>query len=322
MSDHLDHDLLGDFGSFPVYRDNVPKGPHLEETVLHMVGTGPKCDIPKITTEMLCPDCGTHVLTSSSSCGRVECPSCWGTWARRATGRAAARIWAYFSSGESQHHPRHITFELESVAFKDAQKKAEDFGFYGGMIIIHPWRIHPDFKQKSEYLAEIHNMNRYDALRKAGYGMEALVWSPHAHAICYGKGTLQEKDQDEYTYRVLRKLNSHDAVKRVCYYLFSHTFVPQKKNSRVVRYFGSCSPQKFAPTWTGTKSDLLRCPKCSAVVVYPGETFGKSVSDFDSGGWHVVVKIPKDPAKKKPKLTPGVRGNLPNSVIPWAYSLA
>ena len=316
-----DLDLPGDFASFPVYRDNVPKGPNPVEPVLRMVGTGPKCDIPKIKTEMLCPSCGTHVWTSSSSCGRVECPDCWGTWARRATGRASARAWAYFSTGESQHHPRHITFEVEDLSFGDAAKKAESFGFYGGILILHPWRIHPDFKNLAAELAEKHGMNRYDALRKCNIGMEALIWSPHAHVIAYGKGTKILKDQDEYSYKMLRKLNSHDAVKRVCYYLFSHTFVPQKKNGRVVRYFGTCSPQKFAPEWTGTKRDFLRCPKCSTPVCYEGERFGKDVVDFDSGGWHVVVKIPKAPGEKKLKLTPGVRGNLPNSQIPWAYSV-
>ena len=284
-----------------MYRDNVPKGPDPVEPVLTMVGCGKKCDIPKIKTPMWCPDCGTLVTTSSSSCGRVECPDCWGTWARRATGRAAARVWAYFSAGESQHHPRHITFEVEDLTFSAAAKKAESFGFYGGLIIIHPWRIHPDFKNLAAELADNLKMNRYDALRKRGIGMEAMVWSPHAHVIAYGKGTKILKDQDEYSYKVLRKLNSHDAVKRVCYYLFSHTFVPQKKNSRVVRYFGACSPQKFAPTWTGTKSDMLRCPKCSAPVFYEGEKFGKSVSDFDSGGWHVVIK---DPGGRKEKPAP------------------
>jgi len=319
---YQDHDLLRDFQQFPVYPDNVPKGQNPVEPVLRMVGMGDRCDIPKIKTEMVCPSCRTHVWTSSSSCGRVECPDCWGTWARRATGRAAARVWAYFSTGESQHHPRHITFEVADLSFGDAAKKAESFGFYGGLLIIHPWRIHPDFKNLADELAEKYNVNRYDALRKSNIGQEALVYSPHAHVIAYGKGTKILKEQDEFSYRILRKLNSHDAVKRVCYYLFSHTFVPQKKNSRVVRYFGTCSPQKFAPTWTGTKSDLLRCPQCSDIVVYPGERYGKPVSDFASGGWHVVVKIPKEPGKRKSSLKAlldSLPGALPQNVA-WAYA--
>ena len=318
----IDHDLLGDFGSFPVYRDNVPKGHHPEEPIFRMVGTGQKCDIPKIRHEQVCPDCKTSVWASRSTCGRVECPDCWGTWARRATGRAAARVWAYFSAGESQHHPRHITIDLKAIGFKAATKKAESFGFYGGLIIIHPWRIHPDFKALAEELAETLGMNRYDALRKRGLGMEAFIFSPHAHLIAYGKGTKVLAEQDEFSYKVLRKLNSLDAVKRVCYYLFSHTFAPATAGTRVVRYFGTCSSQKFMPAWTGTKSDFLRCPKCSCPMVYPGEKFGDSVSDFDSGGWHVVVKIPKAPgAGKKAKVPPAVESvTLSESLFPWAYS--
>jgi len=319
---YKDHDLLADFGSFPVYHDNVPKGQTPESPVLRMIGTGQKCDIPKIKTEMVCPSCQTHVWTSSSTCGRVECPDCWGTWAKRATGRAAGRVWAYFTTGESQHHPRHITFEVDDLNFKSAVKKAESFGFYGGLIIIHPWRIHSDYKHLAGLLAEKTGMNRYDALRKRGMKMEPFVYSPHAHVIAYGKGTKILKDQDEYSYKILGKLNSHDAVKRVCYYLFSHTFVPPKKGSRVVRYFGTVSPQKFKPEWTGTQSDWLRCPKCSTPVTYPGTPYVKSISDFASGGWHVVVKIPKVAGQVRAKKARLVNSGttLQNSEIPWTYA--
>jgi len=57
-------------------------------------------------------------------------------------------------------------------------------------------------------------------------------------------------------------------------------------------------------------------------VVFEGFNFGKTVSDFDSGGWHVVVQIPKVPGEKKPKVSKLLLllATLPNANHPWAYS--
>ena len=288
----VDHDLCEDFAENPLYLDIVPKPQHPEESKFRMVGTGPACGTAGDRIPMVCPECGTEVQTSSNSCGHVECPSCWSTWARRAAERTAARTWGYFETGEAKHHPRHITFDVDTVDFKAAKKKALALGFTGGLLVIHPWRISKEYAAIAAEEAERTHSNRYDALRSTPEGMAALVWSPHVHILAYGKGIPIEKCSGEYQYRMIRKLNSLDAIEGVAYYLFSHTFIPENPNQRVYRYFGVCLPQKLAPSWTGKIGDLLRCPQCDSPVVFPGSNTCKEVSHYVAEGWHVVKKIP------------------------------
>jgi Zn-finger nucleic acid-binding protein len=288
----VDHDLRDFESQNPMYLDTVPNAKHPEEPVFSMVGTGPLCENPGLPVTMVCQKCKCEIETRSSSCGRVECPQCWGTWARRAAERAAARTWGAFEAGVSQHHPRHITFDIDTVDWKQAKQKALDFGFTGGLLVIHPWRIKPSYQAELAELAEKLNVNRYEAWRRSGLGMDALLWSPHVHAVCYGKGIPIKQGTHDYEYKMIRKLNSLDAVQGVAFYVLSHTFTPLTPNHRAYRYFGICSPQKLKPDWVGQVSDLLRCPNCGFPMVFEGSNECKEVSTYTTRGWHEVIKIP------------------------------
>jgi hypothetical protein len=202
------------------------------------------------------------------------------------------------------------------VDWKEAKKKALSLGFTGGVLVIHPWRIRPEYQERLAALAEKLDVNRYDAWRKSGFGYDALKFSPHVHAICYGKGIDIIPGSHEYEYRMIRKLNSLEAVQKVVFYLLSHTFTPLTPNGRAYRYFGICSPQKLKPEWVGKKSDLMRCPECGAALVYPGTNECKEVSKYVAEGWHVVIQIPgakiRGSRVKKPQLPP-----MPEPFYAW-----
>ena len=295
----IDHDLYSDFEGSRVYPDTVPKPQHPEEPVLMMVGMGPPCDLNSIPVPMICPSCKTEMEVGGTTCGHVECPKCWGTWARRGAERVAARVWGYQEAANVHHKPRHATFDLDSVDWKEAKKKAEALGFTGGVIIIHPWRLKDEFRGQMEIMAERTGKSRYEIVRESALGMDAMRYSPHAHVLCYGKGVQIEKGSSEYQYRMIRRLNSLDGLQGAVYYLLSHTFIPESPGQRTYRYFGVCLPQRLKPTWEGNASDVLRCPHCGKEMVYPGTNICKEIKKYYAMLWKIIIPI------KRPRVAAG-----------------
>jgi len=292
----IDRDLYGDFEVSRMYPDTVPKPTHPGETDLVMVGMGAACEIDTVPIPVVCPSCKTELEMGGTTCGRVECPKCWGTWARRGAERVAARVWGYQEAANVHHKPRHATFDLDAVDWKEAKKKAQDLGFTGGVIVIHPWRLKDEFRGMMEIMAERTGKSRYDIVRESEFGMDALKYSPHAHVLCYGKGVDVKKDSDEYVYRMIRRLNSQDGLQGAVYYLLSHTFIPDGPGKRTYRYFGTCLPQRLKPTWEGHTTDFLKCPNCGKEMVYPGTTQCYSISKYYAMLWKIVIPI------KRPRL--------------------
>jgi Zn-finger nucleic acid-binding protein len=299
----IDRDLYNDFEQSRVYPDTVPEPTHPEEPVLMMVGMGAPCDLNPVPVPMVCPKCKNEMEVSGTTCGHVECPKCWGTWARRGAERVAARVWGYQEAAKTHHKPRHATFDLDSVDWKEAKKKCAALGFTGGVMIIHPWRIKDEFRGQMEIMAERTGKSRYEIVRESAIGMDAMRYSPHAHVICYGKGVQVEKGSDEYKYRMIRRLNSLDGVQGAVYYLLSHTFIPEGKGRTTYRYFGTCLPQRLKPTFEGKASDALRCPNCQTEMVYPGTNICKEISKYYAMLWKIVV-----PKKRLRPATPALAG--------------
>jgi Zn-finger nucleic acid-binding protein len=285
----IDHDLYADFESSRVYPDNVPKPINPGEPDFRMVGTGPACGKSGVQVPLDCPVCHTSVMVGSSTCGKVECPTCWGTWARRGAARIGSRVWGFRQASKTHHKPRHATFDLDTADWKEAKKKAEFLGFTGGVIVIHPWRIKEEYRAMMEITAERTGKSRYDVVRDSALGMDAMTYSPHAHVLCYGKGVLVEKDSDQYLYRMIRRLNTLDALQGAVYYLLSHTFIPETPGQRTYRYFGSCLPQRLKPDWAGKIMDAIRCPDCGAFMVFPGSMICKEMSVYIATGWRIII---------------------------------
>jgi len=298
----IDHDLYSDFERSGMYPDTVPKPHHPEEPVFRMVGMGTACEKTGAHIPMVCPACKNEVEIGYSTCGRVECPSCWGTWARRGAERVAARVWGYREASKTHHKPRHATFDLDTVDWKSAKLKAEALGFTGGAIFIHPWRIKPEYRAMMEIMAERTQRSRYDIVRESTFGADALEFSPHAHVLCYGKGVDVKKGSDEYEYRMIRRLNSLDGLGGAVYYLLSHTFIPDKPGQRVYRYFGTCLPQRLKPRWTGKTTDVLCCANCGEPMVYPGTNYQKEISRYVAEGWVIVIPAARGRDARSPHL--------------------
>lgn len=296
----MHRDLYSDFERNAMYPDTVPEPMNPVEPEFRMVGMGAPCDLPQVKIPMVCSKCNSKMEVGGTSCGHVECPSCWGTWARRGAERISARIWGFREASRTHHKPRHATFDLQSVDWKEAKTKAEALGFTGGVIVIHPWRIKAEFRNMFEIMAERIGISRYEVVRQSEYGMAAMQYSPHAHVICYGKGVDVAAGSSEYQYRMIRRLNSPEGLQGAVYYLLSHTFIPSGPGKMSFRYFGSCLPQRLKPDWKGKHAGVLTCPDCGAEMVYPDTNICKEISVYFAEGWRIIIPKP--------------RGTLPNLV--------
>lgn len=323
MVDHdMDHDYAAEEWDPAMYREAVPEAQHLDKKISlgapgntailsGMVGMGNACEQVGWLRVSACRDCGHEVRFSQSSCGRIECPRCHKTWARRCSERVGARVMGAMFAGVVKHHPRHVTFELDSLDWKEAKRKAAAIGMTGGVLVLHPWRIKKSFLAMMEIMAERCSINRYDVVRESAFGMDALEYSPHCHAVGYGRLVDIEKGSGDYLYRMIRKLNTQESVERSMGYLLGHTMIPATEKGSAVRYFGICSPQKLAPSWTGTCQAALTCPCCGGPV---GQWVTKTtfevteITRFIALGWHVITKSDRGAL---PPITPLSAGRQP-----------
>ena len=268
-----------------------------------MVGMGSECELKTAwTVRAICPECGTHVELQRNTCGKIECPRCYRTWARRAAQRSAARVFGFFDAKGTHFKPRHIVFEVESLDWKAASARCLALGFSGGVLILHPFRIRERFRTMFEVMSARTGINRYDLVRQSDIGAEALEYAPHAHFVGYGKGVEVQKGGGEFKYRMLRKLPSLGAVERVMHYLLGHSLHPgYHKTGRArdaVKYFGVCATRNLAPSYQGTVHVPLECDECGARML-DADALERGLKEmievrkYFSSGWHVVHPKPK-----------------------------
>lgn len=267
-----------------------------------MVGTGTMCENSGIVLRGVCSSCGHTVVLDKGNCGRIECPHCSRTWARRASERSAARVIGYRQATGTIHKPRHVTIELSSLDWDDAKKRFAAIGATGGVIVLHPWRIKEEFKDQINAEAERLQINRYEVIKKKPNPLSYLEYSPHAHGIVYGRLVDVEKNSNTFVYKNIRRINGIGACEQLMYYLFSHTFIPKTPRSSALRYFGVCSPQKLKPSWTGNESVEVACPICGKPIVYENSNELILVKHYITLGWFVVH--PKKKKKRKPDKDP------------------
>jgi hypothetical protein len=276
--------------------------------IKEMVGSGDECEPDGWVIAARCPSCGHSLKLVKHGCGLISCPACARKWARRAAERAGARLFGAFNAKVSRWKPRHITFEIETLDWDAAKKKAASLGCTGGILVLHPWRLKAEFKQMFEIMAERTGRNRYDLAKESAFGMDAFEWSPHVHALAFGKFADVRKGSKIFEYRNIRRLNSQHAAEGSLLYLFGHTFIPPTKNGKCYRYFGICSPQKLKPSWTGTCHDWLRCPCCETPMQYEGGIDCIQVVRYIALGWHQITGLHAKLKGAPPPRAPRVAG--------------
>lgn len=291
-----------------------------------MVGSGPECDPgPWLPRKAACPKCGHSVTLYHSGCGHVLCPRCSKRWARRGGERAGARVYGAFLAYVSKFKPRHITFELDwkegtPLSWDAVKAHAEKvIGCTGGLLVVHPWRIRPHIEREWENLRDQKqtDLNRYDWVKRH-YGMGGFDWSPHVHALAYGKFAEVRSGSEIFLYRNIRKLQSLRMTEGVTTYLLSHTFAPTGKES-VYRYFGICSTQRLKPEFTTCISEPMICEHCGSKMVEEGTNNLYLKHHYLALGWHSITPSRSRGARgAPPPHAPRVETKRPDPFKKWA----
>lgn len=254
---------------------------------------GSECEVHESwVVKGVCPECGNHVTIYKKTCGRIECPRCFRTWARRASRRIAARVRGYFLAGGTRYPPRHVVLEGEGTDRQAYIRRLRALGFTGGAIVLHPYRIRKEYQRMFELMAAKTGRNRYDILRESAIGSDALEYAPHAHCIVYGKGNRVPRGSSKFKYRVLRVLPDLDSLERLAFYVLGHVGVPEG-NSTAYGYWGCCSTRRLKPSYEGLCQDDLRCDKCGAVMLDEdalerGFRFTIQIRKYIALGWHTI----------------------------------
>jgi hypothetical protein len=208
----------------------------------------------------------------------------------------AARTWGYKETGATIHSPRHVTYELTNLTVKEAQRKAVSLGLTGGAFVIHPWRIKKEYLAEAEEYANRTGKNRYDWVRCQPDPMAVSDYSPHCHVLGYGRLKEIKAGSKTYEYKVIRPLNSLEAVEGVAFYLLSHTAMPAKPGGDCYHYFGVCSKHRLKPSYIGEDPRPVFCPKCGAALVDKATGEPVWTHHYVAEGW-VVTELVKPPPR-------------------------
>ena len=296
----------GEHGHVSCYGANYHTSPSLPlypKWMLPFPGVGEKRDDCKtgFAKKMVCEKDQEHpaVQIGLRTCGRQECPACWGTWALRGADRAGSRLEGFAKAIRTRYRPRHIILSMSDgdAAYyldryeddgdrlykalkKEFLGRAERVGIKGGAMVIHLYRV-DHIAQNGDSAT---NLKTWENVRKTGRWRDIVRYSPHAHIIGYGY--LHKPEKGEFTYKNKGILKTRDDIERVAYYALSHAALPSKGHA--ITYFGACGYNKLRVTLHFSASVPLKCPVCGACMVYEGTNFVHLVktdqSDFNYVG--------------------------------------
>jgi hypothetical protein len=185
-----------------------------------------------------------------------------------------------------------------------AKRKALSLGLIGGAFVIHPWRIKKECQAEAEEYARATGENRYAWVRAQPDPMSVLDYSPHCHVLGYGRLKEIKAGSKTYEYKVIRPLNSIEAVEGVAFYLLSHTAMPATPKAHCYHYFAVCSPKVLIPTYTGEDPRPVFCPKCGAALVDKATGEPVWTHHYVAEGWYIVK--PVIPPPRVLKVSPGM----------------
>ena len=257
-----------------------------------LTAAGKECENEFWSIVGICDSCGNEIEIKHNSCGRLECPACYQVVANRMAIRTAARVFGYYRTGATRWKPRHVTVELDGKSvdeldFSKAVNRFKKLGFTGGAVAIHPYRVNKIYLKDIERIANEEGIDKYSVARM--YSSDALVFSPHAHMIGYGKGVAIMKGTHKFEYRVIEVKNRQSDVEDTFRYIFGHCLTPRKPRENVVRYFGVCHPSKLSSSESGVRWKAAEC-HCGGEYINTDTHKPILVAEYFSEGWFVKGK--------------------------------
>jgi len=208
---------------------------------------GPKCDhkpLAKFSAD------GHSAYFKLLKCKRIECPSCWLDWARRAVFDLTLRLEAYARANDTRPIAAIMSVPPNEVKnwnwdrvntslFQRGYRRIEDKGIEGGVAIFHPYRLNSYARgrwlraRKGRCKGRGHDdIKLWDWVRsqvRHGENLFKFVkLGPHAHVI--GFGDSQPHSCEDYVikfeggYRHPTRLALKNVVGYL-YYLATHTGV-------------------------------------------------------------------------------------------------
>lgn len=264
------------------YGDKVTPGHDLPNPFCGVIGSR------SIRAHVMCPENPKHdTRVIYDDCHRPGCPVCWGSWANRAADRAADTITGFKDAHNYRWYPNHIDISppLDVVPFtrptaeclrwllEEVNDRLDVLGVVAAAVVPHPYRIRKECKQFVNDNASKERVNRYVWALKQDNWFELVYFSPHVHAITYGR-LIQFKEFQFLTgwqYHNHGRTHTRVDVVKVVRYLLSHAWV--RGNSKTVRYLRGMSSTKLLVTYEKTKEpDLCRVCKSHKVrVPYVGK---------------------------------------------------
>jgi hypothetical protein len=204
-------------------------------------------------------------------------------------------VWAWVDGGFTKHAPQHITFENPDNTWESAKKHAKEIGMLGGALVLHPWRIKPEFKREANDYGSRHKENRYAWVKKQSDPLSVLLESPHCHAISYGKLVPVVAGSKEYLYTNLRDVVSQEDATALLSYLLSHTSAPVAARGQAIRYVGNISTRTFRPELSGTVKEPMPCPECGHEVRYDDTGDLVMLKHYTASNWFIVKPVRPPP---------------------------
>jgi len=273
------------------------------------------------------------------NCGHITCPVCWTGPVGRAARNVSARLRGYTKDAlqkrlreEYQLTVNHFVMSPEKgiimpdMSYNKIKQKGRDIaakaGITGGFMAFHPYRIkksvawrlarlcHDAVKDSSEEREKkFWELVRENAL-ELGSWREYVCWSPHYHAIGFGRlpdqNTEEEKESVKKLYRGwvvvwIRHVDSYrqfdgtklqDPIAELALYILSHAgYQPGRK---MPVWLGVCSQNKLHAEETTAAEYPVVCPKCGSPVVLGGEAGdGSFIPDLDREDGDLVQYVIK-----------------------------
>lgn len=249
------------------------------------------------------------------NCNRIECPECHGKPLNATARSAAMRIDGYAEALYTAQldlfgnkvkvrklPPRHWVVSpphevVEKVLQRVRKAQGEDpnktfvkkfryevlkvlevADLQGGAVIIHPYRIKPEWQ---EYIqAQVYKgraKDRWAWVRARADWRDFVYFSPHAHVVAYGSAipTPKFNELTGWTIRMIRAVKvknngyaeyTETGTRGLVYYLLSHAQVV--KGRLPISYVGCLSPRAMKHIDTLRDRFPILCVECGADMVF------------------------------------------------------
>ena len=236
-------------------------------------------------------------LHSLNHCKDKRCPVCYPVLLKRKQKQISARLLCRKALARNRSRNRKAVLgemfvtwnsaeDIGSIAeFKmnvnDAIKYAKNYGWRGGVAVIHPFRV----TEEAKIHAKEAGMSHWAWIREQDSPTDYYVFSPHIHLIGYFYHMRVQVRGGKYHYQTLtdarnrpvdylKNENPNSAIMQRAGYLLSHTgyYRTNDGGGNIPEYVwaGNCSTGSFKTSVEELQSSLLIpkcCPICGAKVV-------------------------------------------------------